>query len=726
MRTALSITAHDLRRLYTNVMTGIVMVGLVVLPCFFAWFNVLATWNPFGNTQRFQVAVANADEGFSSDMLPLKVNAGDMALSQLARNHDMDWVITDEDQAIEGAKCGEYYAAIVLPKTLSKDMFTFYAGDAHPSEISVYVNEKKSPLSPMLVSSGSEGVNEKINESFTHTLSEVAFGVVDTVHGALNDDDTRAALDSLETRLRSGRDDLNSAAGTADAIAGLADSTVPLVDNANGIAGSMRDSLDSVDAADFENLGGGIAGSAGAIGGALGAAGEGLGPIKDQVDQILANTGESRQAAAASLDDVAGRVQVSADQYREVRGRLTNQLGPALPPQAGPAVDGARADLDDAIARLDGLHDRLTDAAARLRSEPTSTSDEDKQDIQASIARARDAIAGVRTTFETQVVPQVEQISASLDTLKGDVAGARADIDKTMATLGNSPNSLRDTLTNAGGALRGLADELRGTAGKMDEALGAVYDSKETGNLDKLAQVIAGDPEELADTLANPVDIERHAVFERTSFGAGVAPLYTVLALWVGAVLTCVAVRTDKDSVRQSVRASADVTAVQRYFGRYLTFATTGLLQSTLLIGGLIVYVEINPAHPLLLFVAGWVASLVFQLMCFTFVDTFGNAGKALGVLLLVLQVSAAGGAYPLVLLPDWVSSVSPWLPGTYVITALRAALFGTYNGDFTKALAMLGLFVIPTLLIGLVIRPLIAGPIGKVNDAIENTRVMQ
>ena len=172
MRTALSITAHDLRRLYTNVMTGIVMVGLVVLPCFFAWFNVLATWNPFGNTQRFQVAVANADEGFSSDMLPLKVNAGDMALSQLARNHDMDWVITDEDQAIEGAKSGEYYAAIVLPKTLSKDMFTFYAGDAHPSEISVYVNEKKSPLSPMLVSSGSEGVNEKINESFTHTLSE--------------------------------------------------------------------------------------------------------------------------------------------------------------------------------------------------------------------------------------------------------------------------------------------------------------------------------------------------------------------------------------------------------------------------------------------------------------------------------------------------------------------------------------------------------------------------
>ena len=133
------------------------------------------------------------------------------------------------------------------------------------------------------------------------------------------------------------------------------------------------------------------------------------------MDEILANAGESREAAAASLDDVAAQVKVSSDQYREVRDRLTNQLGPALPPQAGPAIDGARADLDDAIARLDGLHDRLTDAATRLRSGPASTSDADKQEIQASIATARDAIAGVRTTFETQVVPQVQQISASLD-----------------------------------------------------------------------------------------------------------------------------------------------------------------------------------------------------------------------------------------------------------------------------------------------------------------------
>ena len=143
MRTVFSIAYNDLRRLYTNVMAGIVMVGLIAIPCLFAWFNVLATWDPFGNTERLEVAVANADRGHTSDLTPLAVNVGDMVLSQLYRDDSMDWVITDADDAIEGAKSGEYYAAIVLPPTLSDDMFTFYADDAEPSRIDLYINEKK-------------------------------------------------------------------------------------------------------------------------------------------------------------------------------------------------------------------------------------------------------------------------------------------------------------------------------------------------------------------------------------------------------------------------------------------------------------------------------------------------------------------------------------------------------------------------------------------------------
>ena len=189
--TVFSIAYNDLRRLYTNVMAGIVMVGLIAIPCLFAWFNVLAAWDPFGNTDRLEVAVANTDRGHTSDLTPLAVNVGDMVLSQLYRDDSMDWVITDVDDAIEGAKSGEYYAAIVLPPTLSDDMFTFYADDAEPSRIDLYINEKKNPISPLLISSGTQGVSAQISASFTRALSEVSFGLIETTSDYFNEAETK-------------------------------------------------------------------------------------------------------------------------------------------------------------------------------------------------------------------------------------------------------------------------------------------------------------------------------------------------------------------------------------------------------------------------------------------------------------------------------------------------------------------------------------------------------
>lgn len=730
MRTIFSIAAHDLRRLYTNVMTGIVMVGLIALPCLFAWFNVLASWDPFGNTQRFQIAVANADEGFSSDILPLSVNAGDMTLSALARNDDMDWVITDQASAIDGAKSGEYYAAIVLPETLSRDMLTFYTGNAQPSPVSLYVNEKKNPISPLLVTSGSQGMNAQINESFTRVLSEVAFGFVDVLHGALNDADTQQALDSLQSRMEGIRDDMHSTADTVDSVAAMAESTVPLVDSASDIAESVRASFDSVEEADLGGLRDGIGGSAAAIGAALGATAQSMEPVQDQINKLLDAGSESTQATASTLEDLAARIDVSAAQYSEVRTTLSDVVQPALDDAGAHTIDAgvgsATAALDDAIARLNGLSDRLTDAANRLREGTGPAPDKTRAEIAGSVDKARDAIVNARGIFDTEIRPDIENITASLDELGVAVDDAKADLTGTINALENTPGSLRETLMSAGTKMNGIGDGLRDRAGDIDSALRTVHDAQASGDVDKLAELISGNPEELASALVSPITVDRHAVFPRDSFGTGLAPLYTVLALWVGALLTAVALRTDDESMVQKVRPQEKINSVQRFFGRYLTFAVTGLVQSTLVIGGLIIYVEVHPSHPLLLFVAGWISSLVFHLLCYTFVISFGSIGKALGVLLMVLQVSAAGGAYPLELLPNWAQAISPWLPATYSVTAMRAALFGTYDGDFTRALGILSLYVIPALLIGLVIRPLIAPLINQMNDAIEKTEVMQ
>ena len=154
-------------------------------------------------------------------------------------------------------------------------------------------------------------------------------------------------------------------------------------------------------------------------------------------------------------------------------------------------------------------------------------------------------------------------------------------------------------------------------------------------------------------------------------------------------------------------------------------FWLIGMAQSTLLMGGLIVIVEIEPAHPFLLMLAGWVISTVFTNIVYTLVISLSNAGKAIAVVLLVLQISAAGGAYPLELLPQWFQNISPWLPATYAINLMRSAVAGIYAGDFVQNLAMILLFIIPNLLIGLVFRHAIAGNIEKMTKEVEKTKVM-
>ena len=726
MRTVFSIAYNDLRRLYTNVMAGIVMVGLVAIPCLFAWFNVLAAWDPFGNTERLEVAVANTDRGHTSDLTPLAVNVGDMVLSQLYRDDSMDWVITDADDAIEGAKSGEYYAAIVLPPTLSDDMFTFYAGDAEPSRIDLYINEKKNPISPLLISNGTQGVSAQISASFTRALAEVSFGLIETTSDFFNEAETKQALDSIETRTASARDQLLSSASTVDALASLTESSVPLVDSAERISAALGDSLGQVHPVDLGATGASLGGGGAALAAALGATSESFAAVSDRVDQLMADSSATSQAAA-NLTDIAARIDVQVRQYTALRDTINGQVAPVLPPDAQPGVRAVVGDLNDAIARQTAVRDRLNDAAAHLTAGQGGRDGKnaDRQEIKDSIARAREAMDSAKNSYDTGIRPRLEALSRSLDNVQANVDKARSDMDGVSSALANRPGSLRDTLAASGSDLRGTAESLRANAARMQEAQQSIAQARSSGDLTKLADLVSSHPEVLADALVDPVKVERKEVFPRVSFGAGMAPLYTVLALWVGALLTSVAVRTDDRSIEQNVVDPDRLTAGQKYFGRYLTFVTTGLAQSTLLMAGLIVYVGIEPAHPFLLFMAGWVSSLVFHLICYTLVLSLSNAGKAVGVLILVLQVSAAGGAYPLQLLPGWAQAISPWLPATYSIRAMRAAVFGTYGWDFWRALGGLVLFVLPFLFLGLWLRHRLHHAIGRMDEAVAQTKVM-
>ena len=122
MKNILKIFIDDVKRIRKNVIAMIVVIGVLVVPCLYAWFNIAASWDPYNNTGNLKVAVASVDEGYTGSLIPLEINVGEQVISALRENTQMDWVFTSKEKAMEGVKSGQYYAAIVVPEKFSSQM----------------------------------------------------------------------------------------------------------------------------------------------------------------------------------------------------------------------------------------------------------------------------------------------------------------------------------------------------------------------------------------------------------------------------------------------------------------------------------------------------------------------------------------------------------------------------------------------------------------------------
>ena len=117
MKNIWEIFRRDIKRIKNNVIAIIVIMGITVVPCLYAWFNIVASWDPYKNTGNLKVAVASVDKGYEGSLIPLELNMGDQVLTSLRSNSQLDWVFTSKKKAVSGVKSGKYYAAIVIPET---------------------------------------------------------------------------------------------------------------------------------------------------------------------------------------------------------------------------------------------------------------------------------------------------------------------------------------------------------------------------------------------------------------------------------------------------------------------------------------------------------------------------------------------------------------------------------------------------------------------------------
>ncbi|MDY2777031.1 MAG: YhgE/Pip domain-containing protein [Collinsella sp.] len=723
---------NDLRNIGKSTIGMIVLVGLVVVPVLYAWFNIAGSWDPYGNTGNLKVAVANSDEGYKGDLLPLTVNLGDQVVSSLRANDALDWVFVDERDAVEGVRSGEYYAAVVIPADFSSSMMTVFSSEVEHSQIIYYENQKANAIAPRVTDKGASTIRQQIDETFTRTVGDIGIAAASNLLDFVNGDELAtyasnlgSALDSCVQGLRDASASVSSFADLTDSMATSMESAGTLLGEAGTSSDAARDILSDVKSglADIEDS---FSEASDAVDGAISAGAAGYDSVSQAVDDAFTAVGQQSADAQAQLRKLAGDINGSADSIdgaidsiRAIRDRIADS-----------GVDlGIVARLDDAIGRLESvslkhrqLASSLTDAADKL-AQGMEDAERDRQEVADIIAEAKDGVQGLESSYETELSTDLANLRDSIDAVSQSSASIADSLDAAASDLGSAATSLAGNLSDAGTALSDAASALGDSAVSLERLEGELGDALQSGDLQRVRALIGEDPDALALALSAPVGLDRHSVFHIENYGSAMAPFYTILSLWVGGIVLAAMLKVGVDD---RIRGQLGTVRLHElYLGRLSLFVVISLCQSTLVCAGDILFFQIQCDSPLRFMLAGWLAGFVFCNIIYALTVSFGDIGKALAVVLLVMQVAGSGGTFPIEMTADFFQVVYPLLPFTHAINAMHAAIAGSYGMEYRIEMAVLASYLIPALALGLVLRR----PVIKANEWIieqlEETKLM-
>lgn len=707
MRNILRIVKGDVKSLFTNTMSVIIAIGLAVLPSIFAWYNVLACWDVFDNTDNLKVAVANADEGYESDLIPLRINVGERVVSALRANDQMDWTFVTEDEAIDGVRSGRYYAAVVIPPEFSKDMLTFYSEDVQHAEILYYVNEKKNAISPKIIGQGADTVSYRINETFTETLSEISLGLVESLSRYADESDANGRIADVADHVRTMSEDVTRVASVLELYVSLVDASQGLIGDSVQLVGEAQEQIDGMGSAASQGASATVSAidelkqSVEDLSGAFSAVGGTFEEVGNAVDGLFDAAASGSAEVVSQMRDQANSIDGKINGYRGVVESL-EALRDQAPEEFHAAFDAVIVRANAVIEQMEGVRDGLLEAADKLESQDSDVQAQ-HQAIKDALSQAQSDAADLESEFNDTLRPTMERLVDEIVTFVDSVEAGLAGIRAAGEGLSDSAGSASELLGNVGTTLGETAQGLREAAAELETLADGIDRALATGDMEALRQVLGSNVQTLSKAIAAPVGLERIAVFPVANFGSAMAPLYTTIALFIGSLLILVAV---KPTVSSRVRSALQNPKPRELFiGHFGVMALLSFAQTTLMGLGNMLFLQVQVTHPLLFMVCFWFAGIVFTFLIYAMVAAFANLGKALAVLLLIVQVTGCGGSFPLQILPSFVQAVSPWLPATHVVNAMRAAMFGVYQNDFWIEMGLLALFLIPAILIGLVLR---------------------
>lgn len=647
-----SLPWFELARFRRSRLTRLAVLAVAIVPLFYGALYIWANIDPTGRLDHVKAAVVNEDEMVEvagRDGAKQPVAVGRQLAANLVGDDDRnnyDWVLTDPSDARSGLADGRYKAVLTIPRDLSKAA-TSTSGDpdaAVQGRLDLKTNDAVNFVNGQIADRILEAAKSSLNAQVTRTyLDNLYLGFTDIKSSLQEAADGAGTLADGAGRLGSGADQL------ADGTRQLSSGAATLADGNRQLAGGAQ-RLDV---------------GAGQLADGLGQLQERTAPLPGQTRQLADGSAQVARGVAqfdAVVQRVVGGINGSTDQVEQQLQTLEGSLRTAAQEcRAGGSPAATCANLDagaDAAAAARTQVGSLTGRANEIGRQ-SARLDEGAQRVAAGNRELADNVPAL--------VGAIGQASDGADQLQ---SGTSQLVTGAREAAGGA-----DRLASGAGRLTDGADQLSDGAGALRDGALRLQDGLTDGS-EQVPDYTKDQREKLAKTAATPVTDAADRLNAVASYGEGLAPYFMALALWVGAMSIYLLLRP------VSARAIASTTgAVRTALAGFVPGAALSVVQAVLLVGVLLGIVGVDASQPGLLLGLALLTGLVFTAINQTFIAWFGGAGRFLAIVFVCLQLTAAGGTYPIETSPSFFGFLHALLPMTYAVHGLRAATAGGTTG---------------------------------------------
>lgn len=437
-----------------------------------------------------------------------------------------------------------------------------------------------------------------------------------------------------------------------------------------------------------------------------------------QLQSSLAAGASQMSSGAGQLSAGAGQVSSGASQVKSGASQVKTGAND---------LEKGASQVSDGASQVKSGASQVSDGASQVKSGSSQISSSVDQ-ISAGSAQVQQSAKQLddfvdESTLPDQVKPVVHG-SKELANASSDLAGASSNLAKGSSKLADSSVDLADGASGVADGASKVADGASGVAGGASQlaegssqlaegsiSLAAGSTMLANGASSALIQASSGlagaaqslsgitgvDEDQVGDYIYAPVKLEETELYTVPDYGSEVAPFYLVLSMWVGALITCVMLRTGQST-------GTEYTPSEMYFGKLAIFLIMAFLETTVtLIGAYMLGIKV--ANPLLFVLSAYFIALIFMLIIYSLISALGHVGKGIAVIWLVFQISGTGGIYPIQLMGPLLQTISPYMPMTHGINLLRESALGLVWSNYISSFAILMAMALITLILALIIK---------------------